>query len=307
MNGADPMATANPDPLDASNWSIVTPTYGADFAQFELLNESVLRHAPGAIEHVVVTDRQDLALFEPLRHDRMRLHTKEDVLPGRVRRVERSSKQVWVSTHFPPVRGWIAQQMVKIEAATTLARPYVLFVDSDVVFLRDWDISRFCSEDRVGLLQVADRRWARPEWRAAALKLFRRELTADPAPTNYVSNIVPWRRDIARDMVQRMETGRSGRWTTRVALTPRFSEYTCYGVYCTEIVGLHTAGHATWADPLLNDIWEPDLTVDRLRETIASTRPEQIAAMVHSKSSFDRDALSDAVREFWASTDGPTS
>ncbi len=286
------------DPLDAANWTIVTPSFGGDLEQFSLLNESIVRMAPSDIEHLVITDRDDLELFRPLVHDRMRLVTKEDVLPGRVRRLSRS-KQVWLSTAFPPIRGWIAQQMVKIQVAATNVRPYLLFADSDVVFLRPFEVDRFCRDGAIGLSRVRYESDDLAAWRRSSAHLLRIEPAAERESINYVSNLIPWRRDVAQAMVDRIESTHRTSWTTSVALRPHFSEYTLYGMYCDEFAGRHAAGHFSWDDPILNLNWEPVMSDDDLTRRISRTTDVQVGAMFHSKSDFDRHALRAAVTSFW--------
>lgn len=254
--------------------------------------------APDGIEHLVITDRDDLDLFRRLEHDRMHLVTKEEMLPGHVRRLQ-LSKQIWLSTAFPPVRGWIAQQIIKIQAAATSTRPYLLFADSDVAFLKPFEMDRFTRDGLIGLSRVPYESEELAAWRRSSAGLLHVDGPLRLASTNYVSNLIPWRRDIAKQMTEQIESDRWWSWITSVALRPHFSEYTLYGVYCDEVVGLTEAGHFSWDDSILNLCWQPVLDRAAMLDVIGRTTDEQIGVMLHSKSRFEFEDLSDAVRSFW--------
>lgn len=280
---------------------MVTPTYRGDRDQFALLTESFLRFAPPGLVHQVIVDRGDLHLFEPFRHERMRLTTAEDVLPGRVRKVTVAGRSAWLSTRFPPVRNWIAQQLMKIAAACHSDRPFVLFADSDVVFLRPFGIDRFTDGSRLALSRVRSEFEDLPHWRRASARLLGLDDPEAFATVNYVSNLIPWHRDVARSMVAHVETHHRGGWAATIARELRFSEYTLYGVYAEEVLGLDGAGHYPWDDPILNMCWDEPMTsrtdIDKLLD---QTLDEHIGAMFHSKAGFHPAHLRAAVEAWWA-------
>ena len=211
---------AGPDPFDPHSWVMVTPSYRGDLDQFALLTESFLRFAPDGLRHWVLVDRADLKLFEPLVHDRMQLDAVEDVLPGRVRKLTVRSQSAWVSTAFPPVRNWIAQQLTKIQAAVISPQPFVLFADSDVVFLRSFKMDRFTDGERLALSRVAIDFPDLARWRASSAKLLGLHSSRQLPRVNYVSNLIPWRADTARALIAHIEANHRGSWTRAGASTP---------------------------------------------------------------------------------------
>lgn len=280
---------------------MVTPTYRGDREQFALLSESFLRFAPPGLIHQVIVDRADLSLFEGFRHDRMRLTTAEEVLPGRVRKIRVAGRSAWAGTRFPPVRNWIAQQLMKIAAACDSDRPYLLFADSDVVFLRPFGIDRFTDSRRVALSRVRSEFEDLPHWRQASARLLGLGHPQSFATVNYVSNLIPWRRDVARAMVARVEAHHRGGWAANIARELRFSEYTLYGVFAEEALGLDQAGHYPWDDPILNMCWnEPMGSRTEIDRLLDCTLPEHIGAMFHSKAGLDRAQLRAAVEARWS-------
>jgi len=292
-------AVATADPCDAGTWLMITPSYRRDIEQFSLLTESFLRFAPEAMRHLVIVDRADLELFASFVHERMDLVTAEDVLPGRVRKLP-LPRSLWISTRFPPVRSWIAQQMMKIQAAADSGRPHVLFADSDVVFLRPFTVDRFTDGSRLALSRVANHYEDLNRWRQSSARLLGLDGPTGFAPMNYVSNLIPWRREAVRAMIERIESVGRRSWFQTVATTLRFSEYTAYGVFCEEVLGLEQAGHYGWDDPILNlCLTEPMQERADFDALLDRTLDEHIGAMFHSKNSFDRSDLRAAVEAFW--------
>ena len=291
---------AHRDALDPSTWTLVTPTFRGDREQFELLTRSFLQFAPDGLTHRVIVDQRDRQLFEPLRHDRMELVTTEELLPGMVRRVSRP-RPMFVGTRIPPVRGWIAQQLVKIQAAITSPTPYVLFADSDVVFLRRFGMDRFTDGEKLALSRVRAQYDSLVDWRRTSAALLGLSDPEGFAVVNYVSALIPWRRDTAIRLVEALESESRLPWTASIGRRLRFSEYTLYGVFCEEVLGLDEAGHYGWDDPIMNLCWdEPMGSLDDFRALLARTEPVHIGAMFHSKHGFDRSQLRQAVEERWS-------
>lgn len=288
------------DPLEAQNWTLITPSYRGDLQQFELLTESFEKMAPSNLRHLVIVDRADLELFKKFTHNRMHLVAAEDLLPGRVKKINKP-KQMWLSTKFPPVRNWIAQQIIKIQAATTADTPYVLFADSDVVFLRPFEMSKFTDGNLLALSRVQAQYDSLVKWRESSAKLLGLENPEKFAKVNYVSNLIPWRRDTAQKMIAAIEESRRWPWTFSVGSNLNFSEYTLYGTFCEEKLGLSQAGHYGWDDPILNLCWdEPMQTLEEIQTLLDRTLPEHVGAMFHSKNHFDRSHLRTAVEKFWS-------
>ena len=279
---------------------MVTPSYRGDLEQFSLLRDSFLRFAPAGMLHQVVVDRADVAAFEPLVHDRMRLVAAEDLLPGRVRKVTVGPWSVWAGSRFPPARNWVAQQLMKIQAAVVSERPYVLFADSDVVFLRPFGVDRFTDGTRVALSRVVNDFDDLARWRRSSCRLLGLPRSRPLARVNYVSNLIPWRRDTARALVAAIERRHRGSWAGAVARQLRVSEYTLYGVFCEEVLGLDAAGHYGWDTPILNLCWAEAMADQAdLERLLARTVDEHIGAMFHSKRPFDRASLRAAVEAWW--------
>lgn len=265
--------------------AFITPSYLPDLERCRLLVESVERYAPDSMRHYVIVDRRDLSAFSSLASARTQVVVKQDVVP--TLHQLRIAAKWWAVGLGLPVRGWIVQQIIKLSVDRLSDADTFVFLDSDAVLVRPFDPP-----------------WARP---AAPVPLFREQgpaLVSDmntawhqvsaerlgiPAPQradiNYVGALVTWRRDALVGLHRRLEEVSGRSWVESVVRLRRLSEYTLYGVYVEQVLGIQAAGHAadSWI-PTLNH-WAP-APMDRreLTEWIARLGPDQYGVMVSAKS-----------------------
>ena len=226
--------------------TIVTPSYAPDFERCRTLCASLQRFVSGHAEHVIIVDRQDQALFSQLTGPQTRLLLKEDLLPGWLRKLPFGRKW-WLNLRGLPVRGWILQQIVKLSVAEAIDADLYLFADSDVAFIRPFQVSSIMNEAGQVRLFGAPRK---PEdlteprhcaWYRHAGKTF--GLTGESYQKNdYISQLVAWRRDTLQKLTDRI-ADRGGRcWQAVLANTLDFSEYVLYGVFAEHVLG-DASGH----------------------------------------------------------------
>ena len=120
-------------------YAIITPSYGPDFERCKLLVESTNRYVKGDWTHHVVVDRKDEPLFRSLAGERTKIAVKEDWMPWGVRRMP-FSRRWWLSLKSVPIRGWIVQQLIKIGVGEHVDADAYIFVDSDLAFVRPFDV-----------------------------------------------------------------------------------------------------------------------------------------------------------------------
>ena len=191
----------------------VTVSYGPDRDRCALLNRSLDRLAP-SVEHYIVVDRGDRRLFEGLQSARTKLVTTEEVLPLWLRRVRTRMlgvrSNIWLQTFGRPVRGWLMQQLVKLAVVEQLTTDVVVHADSDVVLLKPFT-ARSVSDPtgRVRLYRRADaideNLPAHVLWHRSAERLL--GLPTAPLPlADYVTSLVPWRRDNALALLEHVSS-----------------------------------------------------------------------------------------------------
>src|SRR6202521_2563463 len=138
--------------------ALLTPPYARDLELCTLLCESVDRHVNSFSKHYLLVPDSDLSLFSHFASERREVLPASKFLPKWLRPlpriVQRKRRQFWWSFRTKPVSGWHVQQLLKI--AATIALPYQRYciLDSDVVFFRDFDLSRFQSPNSIPLLTM---------------------------------------------------------------------------------------------------------------------------------------------------------
>lgn len=278
-------------------FSLITPSYAPDFERCRLLCESVDRFARGAT-HYVVVDRRDERQFAPLRSHSREVMSVESILPPWIFRVP-GAKRWWMSLRTRPLRNWVLQQLVKLSMSDVVQTDVMVYVDSDVTFVRPFGIERFMQGDRLRLNRVDFQSPQHAEWLCVAADLLGTDPAAVPA-VNYVASLVPWRRRNLQRLHEHL-AGRSGRqWIEAVAARKTFSEYMIYGLFVEQVMGFDEAGHVPMDSPVLHLSWGHDLTqpagVDRYLDELG---PKHIGLMIHSKDAIPLAHYAQKVRAIW--------
>lgn len=289
-----PAPSAVPEPSPSSPMTILTLSFAGDFERCRVLCETMDRFVAGDAEHVVAVPSGDLALFGPLAGGgRRRLVAQEELIPAWLfklplpgpewrKRLFLPRRNMYLSLRGRPVRGWIAQQMMKLAGAARLGQDIVLHCDSDLAFIRPVAADVFRRDGAVRLFRVpgAGDTAMHARWHRAASRL----LGIAPSGyhgADYIGHLVTWRRPVVERLLARLaETG--GRDAAAIlAGTPDLSEYVLYGVFCEKVLGLAESGHSPDATDLCATVWsEPEAGTDPL--AAAPIRPEHVGLGIQS-------------------------
>lgn len=134
------------------SFGIITPSYAPDFARCRLLSESIDWCAASPIKHYIIVDRRDLNLFQQLQSANREIITVESVLPWWIKKIPQV-KNGWFSFKSLPIRNWLIQQIVKLAIAEYVSDDILIFVDSDVVFIRPFEVRDFIRDGKVRLFR----------------------------------------------------------------------------------------------------------------------------------------------------------
>jgi hypothetical protein len=128
--------------------AILTPSYGPDAELCADLNRSVMEMTDDGVEHHIVVPPSDRKYFSDLEGPRTFVHEVGEFLPRHL--LKAPGANVWLNTlrPWPPVRGWIAQQLVKLSAAASFESKGVLLMDSDMVLIRRTSLESFTLNGR---------------------------------------------------------------------------------------------------------------------------------------------------------------
>ena len=128
--------------------AVMTKSFAPDFELCAALNRSVLDNTPDAVHHHVIVPRSDLKLFGRLAGPRTHIRREADLLPRTFVPMP-FSIMVNLARPFPPVRGWILQQVIKLAAIAASEDDAVLVVDSDAEFIRPFTAEMFVRDGKV--------------------------------------------------------------------------------------------------------------------------------------------------------------
>ncbi|MFC8038218.1 DUF6492 family protein [Paenarthrobacter sp. NPDC057355] len=265
--------------------AIITPSYAPDFELCVELNSSVLQNTDQDVQHHIVVTRRDLARFSQLANSRTTIHDVREFLPRSMLSVPGLNMWVNPKRPFPPVRGWIAQQMVKLSAAASMKTDVALLVDSDVVVLRPLDAALYAPGAELPLFCVPDGVDAslpgHRVWNAVARRLLGLpSVEALPLP-DYVCCPCAWDPLIVRSMLKRVEQSTGLPWHIAIGRELHFSEMTLYGVFVDELCG--TAARTSDMH-CVNHYEETPLDTQGYLELLRTARPTDAAVMVSAKS-----------------------
>ena len=278
MTEPDAVATSN-----GPRFALLTKSYLPDLERCELLVDSVQRCCPD-FRHYLVVDRVDVPAFRHL-GDRAELIVSEDLLPFWTYRSRR--RGIWVSRHFPYTRGWMMQQVLKIEAASQLDADMFVCCDSDVAFVRPFSPPRLMTHedgrDRFGLLDVEFDNDDVTRWTEFACELLGVDVDTIQA-RGHVGELVCWSQAHVRGMIDRIAEVADAPWFQPLVRARTFSEYILYGVYVREVLGYPASSHFPSTDPLCLGLWEADVTPERIERFFTDELSEEnLAVMIYSK------------------------
>jgi hypothetical protein len=268
--------------------AVLTPSYGPDFELCADLHRSVLARTPESVHHHLVVPGRDLELFGRLAGPRTHLHRESVFLPRSFVPLPRANLSINARHPFPPVRGWIRQQILKLAAASALDCDVVVLVDSDIEFIRPFDADTFVRDGVVRFYRRPDAVDVRlPRhliWHRVARRLLGLPAVTAPPLPDYVSSLLAWDPAIVRQLLTRVESVTGRPWQTAIGAELHFSEWTLYGVFVEEVLGAaattftadHSRCHSYWDETPLDEVG--------VAEFLSGVRPDDIAVMISAKS-----------------------
>lgn len=278
------------------SYAIATPSYAGDFERCRLLCASIDRFVTGHTAHYLLVEDRDVALFKQLEGPRRRVIAEAELLPSwlkpRPDLLSLGRRRVWTGLGalrrgLPPLRGWHAQQLRKLAFPMKSNEDVVIFADSDMMFLRPFDVARLGGNGKVRLYRKPDgitgTMAQHTDWCVMAARLLGLPEPVFPS-ADYINNLVSWRRDAVLAMMTRIEEIAGRSWVEAIATHRQFSEYMIYGYFVERVLGLEAAGH--WPDEheLCKVYWFPEDVGElaTLRSFEEILEPGQVAVGVQS-------------------------
>ena len=267
--------------------AVITKSFAPDFELCAALNRSVLENSPDTVDHRIIVPRSDLELFSRLKGARTHICCEAELLPRVFVRLPFVNITINLARPFPPVRGWIQQQVIKLAAIAASEDDVVLVVDSDAEFVQPFSADTFARDGVVRFFrnpdQIDKRLPRHMTWHRVARALLGLPPAEPPYP-DYISSPLAWDPNIVRRMLARVATTTGQPWTTAIAGQLDFSECVLYGVFVDGVIGAPANSFAS-KDSLCLVYWDQTpLKQDSVAEFVRSVRPTDVAAVIQSKS-----------------------
>jgi len=274
--------------------SVVTPSYRPDLELCRDLHASLRRFGPPGLGHSVVVPRKDRSLFAGIGA----VHTVDEFLPRSFRALPGN---LWLNLRrpVPVVRGWIAQQLIKLAAVAASTCDIVLLVDSDMVFVRPFTEAIFHRGNATRFYRLPnaiDETLPRHVlWHKVARRLLGLPPVARLPMPDYICWPMCWDPNIVRAVLRQVELVAGVPWPTAIGSELHFSEGILYGVYVDEVLG----GSAFTEQTMLSIAYsrETSLNAATVGAFLATLAPSDIAVMISAKSGTDvavrRQAIAD--------------
>lgn len=273
----------------SSRAAVVTASYAPDFERCQLLCETMDRHVTGYSTHYILVEGRDVSLFRQLEGGRRVVVDERDLLPswlhGYWDPTSLFRRRIWLSLRTKPLRGWHVQQLRRIAIAGHSSEEALVFCDSDVAFIKPFDLSVFFRGNKVRLFRRDDEMaklnsekhllWHRNTADLLAI--------AEPkvSPHDYISTLIAWRRETVTDMCAYIEKVNGIGWVEAIASERQFSECTIYGRYVDEVIG--GEGHFLGGEEFCHVQWSGTPHSDEeLQALFANLSSEQVAIGIQS-------------------------
>ena len=237
--------------------AVLTPTFRGDAELFADLHESVLANTARSVVHHVVVPPSDARLFREYEGDRCRVWTHRDLLPRYCVSVPRASGlTLSMRRPWPPIRGWVAQQLMKIAGTAAIDARAVLIIDSDAVLLREPSLDRFIHNGRLRHFRndraVTSGMNRHLLWHNVARRLLGVSGSVSAPAPDYISPITVWDPAVVRCLTEQIADSAGRAWMDAVAGELHVSEFVIYGVFVDQVLG----GVPPFTGPLCHNYYE---------------------------------------------------
>ena len=225
----------------AHRTAFITASYAGDFDRCRLLCETMDRYAQNWTHHHILVSSSDVGLFRSLAGAKRSIIDERDLLPRWIHEIgdplSGFRRRMWLTPFGPPLRGWHVQQLRRIAVGRVVEDDALVSVDSDVVFVRPYDIEIEWQDDRLRLYAV--------EGALAAPEMTDQRAWSDQAGTvlgldsinshDYINTVIPWRRSTMLAMMERLEAVHGvASFARPLVRSRRLSECMLYGRFATE-------------------------------------------------------------------------
>jgi hypothetical protein len=273
----------------AVTWAFVTPSYSGDLERCRLLCRSMDAFLTGPWHHYVVVDLPDYELFKSFASPRRSILLTHDIVPKGLRHLFNvpfaKGRSLWWSRSTGVMVGWHLQQFVKIGVAAHLPDEGLAYCDSDVFFLKPFDVADLSRNAALRMYRSFEplllNRHSNPKYTVNALSILC--LTVEHQPYyDYVENFITWHRPTVLEMCKHIEAKSGRTWHGALGRKLMISEYALYGNF---VDGVLKESASVYVDPhtLCRTKWNAaNTSAAEIRAFCADLGPPQVAVGIQS-------------------------
>lgn len=230
---------------DGQGVIFVTPSYRGDLDRFTLLRRSVRRFLKERVRHLVMVPRADREMFVDANRDDadVAVLVQEDVVdrvfyprPGFGLAAKLFPSQAWRLERFLGRRGWVIQQIVKLNAVAVCEAPTLVVIDSDCFFFRDFSVAMFGAGERRLLLKQIPGNEAALHRRHINRAREILQLPPGSSDFHYMAYPAVLQRDWVLALHRYLEAKHGKPWQQVLYAAGSISEYSIYGIFVEEIL-----------------------------------------------------------------------
>jgi len=289
--------------------AVLTPSFRGDAGLFADLHGSVLANTAPSVVHHVVVPPSDAHLFRQYEGARCTVLTHRDLLPRHCVSVPHASGLTLnLQRPWPPVRGWVTQQIMKMAATAALDARAALIIDSDAILLREITLDDLIDDGRLwhfrrdaAVTADMDRHVL---WHDVARRLLGLPGVVSPPAPDYISPIAVWDPTVVRSLIEHIADCTRRHWINAVGGQLHVSEYVLYGVFVDHVFGWMAA----FDGPLCHNYYERvPLTPAEALEFADRMPPDALGVMISSHSRTPPHARHEAFSRCWQRAGGASS
>ena len=271
--------------LNSNNWAVITPSYRGDFERCRLLCRSMDAFLSGPWHHYIIVETVDLALFKQLGGKHRTILEMEALLPPSFHHIMRipiiNNRSLWFSWGTRFMAGWHVQQLIKMEMAFQLHEQGLLYCDSDVFFVRPFDISVLCKSGQYRYFSTLERYDEKtipnPKYTTVSTRLLGLKESPFPSPT-YVDNLVTWHRPTVQALCAHIAQVSGRDWRVALGREIFLSEYSLYGLFIDHV--LKDRSHLRLEHNIMcKTVWNRGAMDDAALEAFCSNISDSVVAL----------------------------
>ncbi|MEH6585725.1 MAG: DUF6492 family protein [Halioglobus sp.] len=255
--------------------AMITCSYRPDFERCLRLCASMDEFISHEVKQIIIVPSRDRKLFAQLESRTRSIVSTEDALPARYFQLP-YFKKWWLDQSMWPIRGWMMQQVTKLCADLVTDRENIVFVDSDIEFIRSLQYDRFIIDGAVRLHRkpMHKRDGVHLKWHHASADLL--GLSHQYFGSDYIGPLATWRRSNLVQLKKHIEKTCERPWYEAVGRRMTVSEYTLYGVFVEHVLGIDESGHFADAEDLCHCLWFENDTEKFLTEFNYGSSPQAV-------------------------------